>query len=87
MYSLLSFIKIEKTVKPQHFVQWRRRLIAVISGDDPTLLSILDDLRAKATKHIEWVSANSKSKQTIILSLGDSALAKKGDLVDGNGTA
>lgn len=40
-----------------------------------------------AENHTEWVSENAESMSTIIICLGDSAIAKTRDLVDGDGTA
>lgn len=81
--STLSFTKVEKLIKASEFVQWRRRVRAVIARDDPTLLCFKPmPPETPREAHRIWVSMNAKGKSTIILCLGDATLAKTRDLVD-----
>lgn len=70
-------------VKPKDFVPWRGRVNAIISRDYP-VLSLQDEPKSDAENQAQWVSADAKAKWTINLYLGDSALPKTGELVDGN---
>lgn len=85
--SSANFSKIDKLVTPQDFVQWRRRVKAVISRDDPTYLLFQDAPEEGTEGYDSWVKANAQGKSTIILCLGDSALAKTRILVDGDANA
>lgn len=74
----INFTKIDKVVKPKDVVQWRRRVKAVISREDPSLLSLEAEPDVNAEKHDEWTVEIAKSKSTVVLCLGDSAMAKTG---------
>lgn len=84
--SSVKFTRVDNLVKPQGFVQWSRRAKAVIIREDPTLLLFKPQPAQEVENHTEWVSANSKTKPTLILCLGDAALAKTRNFVDGDAT-
>lgn len=85
--SSFSVTKIDKLKNPQVFVHWRRRFKGLISPEDANLLSLQAETDANAENHSEWVTPNAKRKSTIILHLGDSALANTRLFVDGDETA
>lgn len=73
----LHFTKIEKLTKPQDFVQWLQRVKVFISRDDATVLSLQPEPDADVENHAEWITTNANPQSTIIICLGDSALAIK----------
>lgn len=89
MSSNLSYTKIDHLVRPQDFLQWRRRVRAVLSREDRTLVCLEESpLVASCDSYKTWVSMNAKGKFTIVLCLGDSTVTKTREIVDkDDGTA
>lgn len=78
--------KVDKLEKPQASVQCRRPVKVITSIEDAGLLNFQAKPGAESVNPAKRVSANAKSKSTIIFCLGDSTLAKTTDIVHSIGT-
>lgn len=85
--SSLNITKVDKLKRPQVFVQSKRRVKEVTARDDSLFIAFIDEPNKSNENHLQRISSNTKAKCTIIFCLGDAALAKKSNVVDGDGSA
>lgn len=88
MSSALNVFKIGNLCKPTDFDHWRRKVVAIISSEDPALFGLKDaPTENDMEQYRHWQALNAEAKFTIVHCLGDSALAKTHVSVDDRHTS
>lgn len=68
--------------RKEDYINWKRKMLAYLEEDDEELIALDPEPSEDSEDHSEWLKKSKKAKRSIILSIGTSAMAKTGEIID-----